>query len=288
MIYSELSILTRKKRLNTVKITVCFICSILIAGTCDHVSAQKVYRVPNTQRYFVGIKAGPLVSWPVFSDPDLKHEFSSSLVPGFNVAGLISFALKNSYSFQSELGYSRMGRKLSFSSDTWTNTSTYQFLDFSMLLRRSFRLNVGENIPANWYFNIGPNIKYWMSGKGNVVSSGPSQSYSIVFDGTSKGEYDKLFYNNANRWLFGLDVGVGVNLGTLRGQHVMAEMRFMYGHTYLGNKNSVTPQSINLLGFNDSLLSNLKVLSFSLAYTLDFYTGQSKMGKSTEKEKKKK
>ena len=62
----------------------------------------------------------------------------------------------------------------------------------------------------------------------------------------------------------------------------------MYGHTYLGNKDSANNQSINLLGYNDTLLSNLKVLSFSLAYTLDFYTGQSKMGKSTEKEKKKK
>ena len=270
------------------KINVCFICLILMAGACDRACAQKVYRVPNTQRYYVGIKGGPLISWPVFGDPDLKKEFSSLPAPGFNVAGLINFALKNSYSFQGEFGYSQTGRKMSFSSDTWTNTSTYKFLDFSMLLRRSFHLNVGENIPASWYFNIGPNVKYWMSGKGNIVSLAQSQSYTIVFDGTSMGEYDKLYYNNANRWLFGLDLGVGVNLGTLRGQQVMGELRFMYGHTYLGNKDSANNQSINLLGYNDTLLSNLKVLSFSLAYTLDFYTGQSKMGKSTEKEKKKK
>lgn len=270
------------------KITVCFICSILMSGACDRACAQKVYRVPNTQRYFVGIKGGPLVSWPVFSEPDLRQEFSALPVGGFNVAGLINFSLKNSYSFQSEFGFSQMGRKLSFNDDTWTNSSTYKFLDFSALLRRTFKLNVGENIPANWYFNIGPNVKYWMSGKGKIASLGPPQTYTIVFDGSPMGEYDKLFYNDVNRWIFGLDLGLGVNLGTLRGQQVMGELRFMYGHTHLGNKESVTAQSINLLGYNDSLLSNLKVLSFSLAYTLDFYTGQSKMGKSTEKEKIKK
>ncbi len=259
----------------------------VILGFCGQGISQKVYRVPNTQRYFVGIKGGLLASWSTFRDPDLKSTFSSTPIGGFHVAGLINFSLKKNYSFQTEFGFSQMGRKVIFNSGTWTNTSTYHFLDFSMMLRRSFRLKIGKDIPANWYVNIGPNIKYWLNGSGNIVSLG-SQSYTIAFSGTPKGEYDKLYYMDVNRWIFGLDFGLGANLGTLKGQQVMAEVRFTYGQTYLGNKNSVTSSSINLLGYDDSLLFNLKVISVTLAYTLDFYTGQSKMGKSNfEKSKKK-
>lgn len=268
------------------RITVLLI--FFIAGICDSGVAQKVYRVPNTQRYFVGIKGGVLTSWSVYRDPDLKNQFTGNPVPGFYVAGLINFSMKKNYSFQSEFGFSQMGRSVKFNSDSWSNTSTYHFLDFSMMLRHSFRLKIGKDIPANWYVNIGPNIKYWLNGTGKVEFPG-SQNYTIEFNGTPKGEYDKLYYQDVNRWIFGLDFGLGANLGTLKGQQVMAELRFTYGQTYLGNKDSVTPASINLLGYEDSLLFNLKVVSFSLAYTLDFYKGQAKMGKSNfEKGQKKK
>lgn len=264
------------------------VCLLVLAGGMNGAFAQKTYRVPNSQRYFVGIKAGALASWPVFTDPDLKNQYSSSPVGGFNVAALINFSLKKNFSFQSEFGYSQMGRSVTFNSGQWTNTSHYQMLDFSVLLRRSFRLKIGKDIPANWYFNIGPNIKYWISGKGEIDAGGNPVPYTIVFDGTSKSEYDHMYYNNVNRWLFGADIGVGANLGTFKGQQVMAEVRFTWGHTFLGNKGSAGPQSINLLGFDDSLLCNLKVLSFTLAYTLDFYTGQAKMGKSTHQNIRKK
>lgn len=267
------------------KIIGCLMFSAMM-GFCNHIYAQKVYRVPNAQRYFLGVKAGVLTSWTAYGDPDLQSEFSPSPTLGFNVAALVNFSLKKNYSFQSEFGFSRMGRKVDFNDHSWTNTATYDFLDFSMLLRRSFKLKVLKNIPSNWYVNIGPNIKYWLSGKGNLVSPGLPQSYSVVFDGESKGEYDKMYIRDVNHWLFGIDIGLGANVGTLKGQQLMAELRFMYGHTYLGHKDSVTPQSINILGFDDSLLDNYKVVSLSLAYTLDFYTGQSKMGKSNKRESK--
>jgi len=262
---------------------------LIIAGCVSSSYAQKTYRVPNAQRYYIGLKGGPLASWPVFTDPDLKQTFSSSPVFGFNIAALINFQLKKNYSFQSEFGYSQMGRQVSFNSGQWTNTSHYQMLDFSVLLRKSFKLKVGKDIPANWYINVGPNIKYWLSGKGEIDAGGNPISYNIIFDGTSKSEYDIMYYNNVNRWLFGADIGIGANLGTFKGQQVMGELRFTWGHTFLGHKDSAGPQSINLLGYNDSVLNNLKVLSFTLAYTMDFYTYQAKMGKSThQKDKKKK
>ncbi len=268
------------------KIINCLIFFALIVAGSESAFAQKVYRVPNTQRFFLGIKAGALTAWTAYGDSDLQDEFSPSPTVGFNASGLVNFSLKKDYSFQSEFGFSRMGRKVHFNDHSWTNTATYNFLDFSMLLRRSFKLKVLKDIPSNWYFNIGPNIKYWLNGKGNLESPGLPQPYSIIFDSESKREYDKMYYYDVNRWLFGMDIGLGTNVGTLKGQQVMVELRFMYGHTYLGNKNSVTPESINVLGFDDNLLANFKVLSLTMAYTLDFYSGQSKMGKSNRKEPK--
>ncbi|MBS1544290.1 MAG: hypothetical protein JST14_11690, partial [Bacteroidetes bacterium] len=73
---------------------------------------------------------------PTFRDPDLKKQFETGVSPGFNVSGLINFSLKKRYSFQSEFGYTMTGRRVTFGSDQWTNASTYQFLDFAMMLRR--------------------------------------------------------------------------------------------------------------------------------------------------------
>ncbi|HQQ97533.1 MAG TPA: porin family protein [Cyclobacteriaceae bacterium] len=261
------------------------LCLWLFAVTA---TAQKTYRVPNSQRYYLGVKGGPLVSWATFRDPDLKDMYSSSPVAGYYVAGLINFSLKKNYSFQSEFGYSQQGRNISFADGAWTNASTYKFMDFAMMLRRSFELKLIKDVPTNWFVNVGPNIKYWMSGKGTVANIGSPQGYDIIFNGTPKGDYDKLYYFEPNRWLFGLDLGIGATIGALPKQHVMVEFRLTYGQTYLGTKNSVTSQSLNVLGFNDTLLCNIKSVSVTIAYTYDFFTGQGKMGKSTQRDLRKK
>ena len=77
----------------------------------------------------------------------------------------------------------------------------------------------------------------------------------------------------------GIQAGVGFEAPMKRNQHISFELRFVSGHTYLGEKNSAY---IEILGFEDtSLKQNLKTLQFAVAYTFDFDLKAGKKGKST-------
>ncbi len=236
--------------------------------------------VAGAQKFSIGAKAGVLASWASFADSENTSQFSSSSKIGFSVGGLINFPLKNNYSFQAEAGFSQQGRKIAFNDGTWENKCTYYFGDFSMALRRSFKLYIGKDIPANWFINVGPSINYWIQGKGEIdTGSDPGQKYSILFDKTSDLSYDKMFLSDINRWLFGLSGGIGFNATTLRNQKIVTELRFSFAKTYLGRENSAT---INILGFKDNLKANLITTSLSVAYVFDKDILKSKMGKSTQ------
>ena len=234
------------------------------------------------QKFSFGAKAGPLISWGNFGDKDDKDDFSHTIKPGFYVAGLVMFPLKNNYSFQAEFGFSQKGRIITFNNDTWENNATYYFGDAAMMLRRSFPLNLGPNIPSQWFINIGPHVSYWVSGKGKVTSGG-SYSYDVVFGEMpltpSSPDFDKMYLRDVNRWLFGIDFGVGFNAPLKRNRNITTELRFTSGHTFFGTKTSAANRT---LGFTDNLRANEKVLSLTVAYVLDVNVQEGRKGKSTK------
>jgi len=240
----------------------------------------------HAQKYTIGGKAGVLLSWPHFADKEDKDVFGSRPRIGVSVAGLINFPMKEHYSFQAEGGFSRQGRTITYNGGTWKNKCTYYFADANMMLRRTFRLHIARNIPTNWFLNIGPNINYWISSSGRIqVDPGVTQKFTGVFNKTPEPVYDKMYLNDVNRWLFGINVGVGFNATTLRRQKIMVELRFTGGGTYLGKKNSAT---MNILGFQDDLKASINVINLSVAYVFDKDRQLSKTGKSTLKIKRNK
>jgi hypothetical protein len=234
------------------------------------------------QKFSIGAKVSPLISWGNFGDKDDKANFSHKVKPGIYAAGLVIFPLKNNYSFQTEFGFSQKGRVVTFNNDTWENNATYYFGDGAMMLRRSFRLNLGPNIPSQWFVNIGPHINYWISGKGKVTSGG-SYSYDVVFgempQTPTSPDFDKMYLRDVNRWLFGIDFGVGIMAPLKRNRKIISELRFTSGHTFFGTKTSASNRT---LGFTDNLRANEKVLSLSVAYVLDLNIQEGRKGKSTK------
>ena len=238
------------------------------------------------QKFDIGGKVGVLVTWPHFGDSEDKKDFKPLPKLGLSIAGLINFPLKNNYSFQTEAGFSRQGRIVSYNAGTWKNSSTYYFADMNMMLRKSFNLRIAKNIPTNWFLNIGPNINYWISANGKIeVEYGVTQKFTGVFNKAPEPSYDKMYLNNINRWLFGLNLGIGFNATTTRHQKIFTELRFTWAGTYLGKKNSASMDGI--LGFQDNLKASLNVVNLSVAYIIDKDRKESKMGKSTLKIKRK-
>ncbi|HCW07799.1 MAG TPA: hypothetical protein DGG95_10600 [Cytophagales bacterium] len=234
------------------------------------------------QKFSVGMKAGVLATYTNYVDTG--DSLKSGIKPGFSFGGIVGFPMKKNYTFQVEAGYSKQGRvwKYTPNSDQWS--STYNFIDLSMALKKSFRLKIKENISSNWFFTIGPNVNYWLSGKGKMVPYfGIHQKYSMVFDQKPNYSYTQIHINEENRWLFGLNFGIGWHFITLKNQKIFTELRLTLGQTYLGKRHSETLGGTPSISDEMSLKCNLKTLNFSVGYIFDRDLQKGKMGKSTKK-----
>jgi hypothetical protein len=241
------------------------------------------------QKFSLGLKAGVLGAYTNFSDR--RDTLKSNVKLGFNVGGLIMFPLKNRYSFMAEGGYSQQGRSWTYKPNDARWTSTYYFADLSMALRRDFRLKILKNVPSKWFFTVGPNINYWIGGRGKFIPhqgpgspAGLTQNLQIVFDKPPSTAYQTLYINNENRWLWGVNLGVGVTFTTLKNQRILTELRMTWGQTYLGDKKSESLYNLTAAD-NMDLKCNLKVLNLSVAYIFERDIQKGRMGKSTKKVK---
>ncbi len=238
--------------------------------------------IVHSQKFSIGVKTGATVSKSSFGVKDDNIKFTNLWKPGFFAAGLVNFQLKKNFSFQTEGGFSQRGRRIQFNHDTWTNSATYQFLDGSMMLRKAYPLKWTSNIRGTWFFNIGPKVSYWMNGRGKVTSGG-SYKYNVVFakepDNPDLPDFNTMYLTNINRWLFGIDFGIGVDAPTVALQKFIIELRFTSGHTFYGAKESAFNRT---LGFVDNMRANEKIISLSIDYSLSRTYRQSQKGKSTK------
>jgi hypothetical protein len=256
--------------------------------TCIWLLAMCSPTSSHSQKLALGVKSGPLVLWTAYGDRDDRAEFDSQAKAGFAVSGIIGFPLKKQYACIFEGGYSQRGRKVLFNNGFSQNDATYRFTDFSLLLQRSFRFNLSKNVVADWYFSIGPQISYWLNGDGVVGSvDNEGQAYTLVFDKPFTGLIDnKMYLNDVNRWLFGLNFGMGMQAPLGGARKLNLELRFISGHTYFGARNSA---SYSWQNFEDNLRANEKILTLTAAYVIDVDLRDRKQGRSTkDKEVKRK
>lgn len=242
------------------------------------------------QKFSLGIRAGGSFNWASFRDKVQKDTFSVKPTTGFNIGALIGFPLKNNYSVIIEGGFSQKGRVLK-ESTLLENHSTYRFVDGALLLRKAYKFQLSDNVPAEWFLSIGPEVGYWLSGSGYFTAGGPRYPYELEFDRVPDGNMDYLYYNNANRVLFSLVLGAGIKAPLKNNTAISVELRFISGHTNLGSNKYDYPTRewyASLLNYNDTLRMNLKTISLSVAYTYDFDKIEARKGKSTVKKRMKK
>jgi hypothetical protein len=256
--------------------TLCLLLSAFFLSLSYSSYAQERKKSPEPQRFSIGIKAGPSVTYATYPDATQRDQFSSQPKLGYGAMGFIIFPLSGTrYTFLTEAGYAIRGRKVKITNGGLINNATYQFAEVSMGLRRSFNLKVRKYIPSKWFINVGPNVQYWVSGKGKFVTT----PYDIKFNVEPNGDIFTNFLTKPNRWLFGADVGIGADAPISKRQTIRIELRVTLGQTFLGKKGSAS--NYGSLSWEDTLKTNLKTISLTGAYTLDFDMRARKMGKST-------
>ncbi|MDH5475201.1 MAG: PorT family protein [Cyclobacteriaceae bacterium] len=225
----------------------------------------------------------------VFDDITVKDTLDSKFRLGFTIGGFVNVPLKKEYSLVAELSYVRRGRKNIIQSDQGrlTHISKYNFLELPMMIRRQFKVNLKENMESAWYLEIGPNISYWMGGKGEFKDVAEPFSYKLKFESADATTDDVMFLTNSNRFLFGLEVGAGINLQTRLREFVGIELRYTHGQTFLGKKDSEVVLSNSFIQFTDNFIANYRVASLNISYNFMLDVREFKKGASVSDKKKK-
>jgi hypothetical protein len=233
-----------------------------------------------SQKFSFGFKASGGVGWAGFGDKDQKDTFATKPILNYGAGFQIGFPLKNDFQLKLEGGYSREGRRLVFNDKLWDNRTVYNFVEAQMLLQKKFKFYLQKNVPSELFFSVGPDINYWLNSKGAIVvnKNKPGVVYDVIFEETPTADFTKMYYNDMNRWLFGLVLGVGFKAPLQRNSALSTEFRFVSGHTFLGKRNS---SYIEILGYEDTQFTNLKSINLVLTYMWELDVKEGRKGKST-------
>ena len=238
----------------------------------------------SAQKFDLGLLAGPQAYTVAFEDSDDRDIYDSKVKLGWRAGAYILFPLENDFAWSVEGFYSKKGRKLEseFNADQVINNASYSFLELNFLLRKEFQMHLIKGLEGTWFVNFGPNINYWLNGKG-TIDAVVDLDYKVKFeDGT--GDYEFNYIRDGNRWLFGLDLGIGIDSQVIKSQKVELELRFTYGQTFLGAKDGSIP--VNDFQVDDNLRARYRVLALVVRYGIGVDLKNAKKGKSTMKIKK--
>lgn len=258
----------------------------LVTGQELETPKESPFDAKSYEKFLWGIRGGLNVTTPHFEDADAQAAFTSLPTLGWTLGAVAQFKLTNRYAFQAEVGYSRKSSRFTFDTDGSENRLDMDFVDISLLLRRRLNFEWGKNIRSDLFIGVGPNINYWLGASGSITTYSGETPYNVVIDGVPDANYNNMYFNGVNQWLFGIDLGVGINAPISPKQKIYVEFRASLGQTNLGRSSSTS--SINLVGFGGSLLQenllkqNLKTFSITAAYTFSLNYLESKMGHSTK------
>jgi len=218
----------------------------------------------------LGIRVGANASRSIFDDKVYKSFNNSHYKPGY-LAGIVAvFNNENDkYALQTELYYSRIGRKIESEGNTFQeNIAAYNYIHLPVMFRMRFKLGYFD-----WYALLGPQISYWFGGKGEYrVFDNSRQNvfvydYKINFDEPVQ-EFGYLNVTDHNSIQLGLSLGVGVLYELNETDRAIIDLRYYFGHSYMGEEEGgEIPNS----GIFENFQSTNQSIELSLIYSFDIY-----------------
>lgn len=240
----------------------------------------------------VGATAGAQMTWVKSDSPTFMDSVRIDPMPGFRVGGVVSFKVKDRYFLHTEYVYSRKGKIVTGKiDDMLKDRVTYHYLEVPVLFTRHFKASLGGEKEFKWYMGIGPNISYWISGKGRMEASDLFENglseihYKIAFGPRLDTEHPLIiYYDKANRYQFGLNVGGGVILEPVSSHKIMLDVRYTFDQTHLGRSRSSDHQIPP--DYVDNLKARNRGVKFSVIYLLEYNLDKKERnkGKSTLKQ----
>ncbi len=243
---------------------------------------------------YIGPVAGGSLSWTKFDDDKYNDAYDVQARPGWHAGANISLKVRKRFFLHTSILYATKGRKLTGLQDQLlTNTARYDYVEMPIVYAVDFKAQLGNGKQFKYYFGIGPNVSYWLGGKGTLYNSDLAESgdyaerelaYRVVFRGEDEAPGpDEMNVADPNRVQLGLNLATGAVLEPLPHQRVLVMLRYELGHSFLSRTSN---GEFAPTYFEDVLQARNKGVRLSVSYMIDLRTEDRKRGKSTIKNKK--
>jgi hypothetical protein len=242
--------------------------------------------IPCRSQIFVGPVAGLNYSWIGFSEK--QQIYNSRPVWGYHAGANVSIKVRNRFFLHSSVIYSQKGKKLTNDLDPlYYHEVRYNYIEIPLVYSVDFKSTFGRNRVFKWFLGAGPNISYWLGGKGDLSSSNIKElgvdvlHYRIVFRKDPEDISDsEMTVREPNRMQLGLNVATGFVLEPEERRKITLHIRYEMGHSFL----SRTSDGMFATIFErDDMKSQNRGLRVSLSYAIDLQVETRKKGKSTIK-----
>jgi Outer membrane protein beta-barrel domain len=240
----------------------------------------------------IGPVAGPQVSWVSYDDKDSKGKYSQTPVYGYHAGLGLSFRVHKRFFLHTAFLYSTKGKALEGKDDQLLKYRVkYNYIDVPMVYTVEFLHKVGKTKQYKFFFGIGPNLSYWLGGKGYLENTQLNEmiidrvNFKTVF-GREENDYSdtEMNVNKSNRLQLGLNLATGFVFEPLGYQKIMFTVRYEAGHSFLSPEGNGTFRQTN--EFEDDMRTRIQGLRMSFSYLIDLKNEESKKGKSTINKRK--
>ncbi len=237
------------------------LCKVTVIGLVSLLFAVRV-----EAQVYVGLKVGANIGKSVYENETYKKYHNSDWAPGFSGGFVLNIEKKKKYGLAFEMLYSSKGRAVnSTANDYQKNDATYSFLDFPVLFRYYFNQR-----HSRWYINAGPELNWWLSGKGYVDVYDQEQGtitydYKINF-GEPEGSYEYMNVTDPRRIQVSVGVGAGFQWALKNSDYIGVDIRASLGQTYWGPYDGGEIPSVAIKD-NFQFTNNLIILS--VVYVID-------------------
>ena len=249
------------------------ICAFLSFGFCE-------------AQILIGPAIGGQISWVNLEQKEHKSFYRVKPSWGFHAGLGLSFRVRKRFFLTSSFLYSTKGKVVEGIADKLLRHEVvYKFIDVPIIYSVDFKGKIGANNEFKYFLGIGPNLSYWLGGKGTLYNTDfhenqfPEMEFTTAF-GKDENEIDEneMGVKDPNRMQLGLNLAAGVVLEPVPFQKFMFVIRYEFGHSYFSTEGDGHFQNTT---YQDDLRSRSQGFRFSLFYMVDIRTEERKKGKST-------
>jgi len=238
----------------------------------------------------IGPTAGPNFSWTNFDDDQARDIYNVRPVAGFHGGVMVQFRVQKRFFLNTSLIYSTKGKIVKSEIDPlFRNQATYKYIEMPILYTAEFKGTFGGGREYKWYFGAGPNISYWLGGKGSMTSGDLGEQsidelpYKVVFGKDPETiDAEEMTVVDPNRMQLGLNVAAGFVFEPMGYQKFLLLFRYELGHSFMSR---TTNGVFEPVFYQDDMRIRNHGLRISLSYLIDTKIAERKKGKSTIKGK---